>query len=55
MSVREPAADWYRMLGVEYIGCRGIINDDCISKVAADLGKILKLRVSVFDHISAVR
>jgi hypothetical protein len=53
MSVREPAADWYRMLRVEYIGCRGIINDNCISKVAANLRKILELRVSVFDLESA--
>ena len=37
MSVREPATDGNRMLGVEDVGCRGIIDDDCVFQVSTDL------------------
>jgi hypothetical protein len=41
MGVREPAADGYRVLRVEYIGRGRIINNDSVSEVAADLREIL--------------
>lgn len=41
MGVREPAADGYRMLGVEYIGGRRVVDDDGVLKVATDLGEVL--------------
>lgn len=47
VGVREPAADGYRMLGVEYVGRRGVVDDDSVSKFAANLGEILgKQRVN---------
>jgi hypothetical protein len=41
VGVREPAADGYRMLRMEYIRRGGIINYDGVTKVAADLGQVL--------------
>lgn len=29
VSVREPAADGYRVLGVEDVRCRRVVDDDC--------------------------
>jgi hypothetical protein len=47
MGVREPAADWYRVLRMEYIGCRRVINNNCVSKVTTDLGKVLREGVRI--------
>lgn len=41
VSVREPAADGYRVLRVEDVRRRRVINDDGFSEVTAYLGKIL--------------
>jgi hypothetical protein len=41
MCVREPAADGYRVLRVEDIGSRGVVNDDGFPKVTTNLRKIL--------------
>ena len=41
VSVRKPAANGYRVLGVENVGCRRVVNDDCLSNVTPNLGKIL--------------
>lgn len=43
MSVREPAADGYRVLRMEYIRSRRIIDNDGLSKVTTNLGKILDI------------
>lgn len=50
MCVREPAADGYRVLGVKDVGGWGIINNDSLSKVSANLRKIL-LKVRNDDHL----
>lgn len=41
VSVREPAADGYRVLRMEYIRGGRIVDDDRLSKVTANLGEIL--------------
>lgn len=41
MSVGEPTADRDCMLGVEDVGCWGVVDDNCFSEVTADLGQIL--------------
>ena len=41
MGVREPAADGYRVLRVEYIGRGRIIDNYRVSEVATNLRKIL--------------
>lgn len=41
MSVGKPAADGDSMLRVEDVGCGGVVNDDCFTEVAADLGEVL--------------
>lgn len=45
MSVGKPTADRDSMLRVEYVGGRGVVNDDCLFKVTTDLGEILKQTV----------
>jgi hypothetical protein len=47
MSIGEPTADRYGVLGVEDIGCWGVVDDDGFSKISSDLGK-------VFDVVSLV-
>jgi hypothetical protein len=41
VSIREPTANGYSMLRVEYVRCRRIIDDDGFSKITANLGEIL--------------
>lgn len=41
MSVREPAADGYRVLRMENVRRRRIVDDDCVVDVTPNLGKIL--------------
>lgn len=41
MRVGEPTADGDRVLGVEDIGCRRVVDDDCFSEIAADLREVL--------------
>ena len=43
MSVGEPTADRNSMLGVEDIGCWGVVDDDCILKITAQLRQILNV------------
>lgn len=38
VSIRKPAADRYRVLGMENIGCRRVVNNDCLSNITPDLG-----------------
>lgn len=45
MCVREPAADGYRVLRVEDVGSRRVVNDDGFPKVTANLRKILENEV----------
>lgn len=40
MSVGKPTADRYGVLGVEYIGSRGVVDDDGFFEISADLGEI---------------
>ena len=47
MSIGEPTADRNGVLGVENVGCWGIVDDDGFSKISTDLGKI-------FDVVSLV-
>ena len=42
MSVGEPAADGYGMLGMENVGGWRVINDDGILEIATHLRKVLK-------------
>ncbi len=41
MGIRKPAANGYRMLWVEYVGCGGVVNNYGFPKVTANLGEIL--------------
>lgn len=41
MCIGEPTADGYRMLWVEYVRGRRVVDNYCLSKVAANLGEIL--------------
>jgi len=41
VSIREPTADGNGVLGMEDVGCRGVVNDDCLLQVAANLREIL--------------
>jgi len=41
VGVREPAADGYRMLRMEDIRSRRVINDDRFTEVTANLRKVL--------------
>lgn len=41
MSVREPATDGYRVLRVENVGSWGIVDDDRLTEITANLGEIL--------------
>lgn len=41
MGVREPAADGYRVLRVEDVGSWGIVDDDCLTEITANLREIL--------------
>ena len=41
VSIRKPATDGYRMLGMEDVRCWRIVDDDGLSNVTANLGKIL--------------
>lgn len=43
MSIREPAADRHRVLWVEDVRCRGVVDDDGILQISTDLRKILYL------------
>ena len=57
MGVGEPAADGDSVLRVEDVGCRRVVDDDCLSKVAAYLGKVLvrllvPLRLCLHDQIT---
>jgi hypothetical protein len=45
VGVGEPTADRDCVLGMEYVRGRRVIDNDCLSKVTANLGK-------VFDIIS---
>lgn len=47
VSIREPTADRYSMLGVEDVGGRRVIDDDGVLQVPSDLRK-------VFDIIALV-
>lgn len=37
MSIREPAADWNGVLGMEDVGGGGVVDDDGFFKVSANL------------------
>jgi hypothetical protein len=41
MSIREPAADWYGVLRMEYVRCRGVVDNDGILEISADLREVL--------------
>ena len=41
VSIREPTSDGNGVLGMEDVGCRGVVNDDCLLQVAANLREIL--------------
>lgn len=41
VRVREPAADGYRVLGMEDVGRRGVVDNNGFSEVPSDLGKVL--------------
>ena len=41
MRVGEPAADGDGVLRVEDVGGGGVVDDDCLAEVAADLGEVL--------------
>lgn len=41
VCVREPAADGYRVLRVEDVGSRGVVDDDSVPKLTANLREIL--------------
>jgi hypothetical protein len=41
MGIREPAANWDGVVGVEDIRSRGVVNDDGVLEVTAQLGEIL--------------
>lgn len=43
MSIREPAADRYRMLRVEDVRGRGVVDDDGFSQVTANLREIFDI------------
>jgi len=42
VCVREPAADGYRVLRVEDVGSRGVVDDDGFPKITANLRKVLQ-------------
>lgn len=46
MGVGEPAADGDGVLGVEDVGCGGVVDDDCFSEIAADLGEVLRVSLA---------
>lgn len=49
MCVGEPTADGYRMLWMEYVRGRRIVDNYCLSKVTTNLGEILcRLLASLF-------
>lgn len=52
MSIREPRTDRHRVLWVENIGRRRVINDDGFFEVTPNLGQILKM-VSIPRRSSA--
>ena len=41
MGVREPAADGDCVLWVEDVGCGGVVDDDGLAEISANLGKVL--------------
>lgn len=41
MRIRKPAADRYGVLRVEDVGCGGVVDNDGILQVSANLGKVL--------------
>ena len=43
MSVGEPTADRYGVLGVENVGRWRIVNDDGFSEISSDLGKVFNV------------
>jgi hypothetical protein len=47
VRVGKPTADGHSMLGVEDVGSRRVIDDDCVLKISSDLREI-------FDIISLV-
>lgn len=42
MGVAEPRANRYGVLWVEDVRCGRVVNDDCLSEISANLGKILE-------------
>lgn len=40
VRVREPATYRERMLGVEDVGCGGVIDDDGVFEIPSDLGQV---------------
>jgi hypothetical protein len=43
VGIREPTADWHGMLGVENVGCRRVVDNDCLLEVATNLRKVLHI------------
>ena len=41
VSIREPAADWDGVLGVEDVGRRRVVDDDGLFEVSANLRQVL--------------
>ena len=41
VGVREPAADGYRMLGVEDVRSWGVVDDNRFTQITANLGEVL--------------
>ena len=37
MRIVEPGRDWDRVVGVENVGCRRVVNNDAVMYVAAEL------------------
>lgn len=47
MRIGKPAAYGDGMLWVEYVGCRGVVDDDSVFKVSANLGEVLDIVAAV--------
>ena len=43
MGIAEPTANWYRVLWVEDVAGRRVVDDDCLSKISSYLAEILDI------------
>jgi hypothetical protein len=45
VSIREPAADWDGVLGMEDVRCRRVVDNDGVLQIPADLRQVLGLKL----------